>query len=176
MGSQSTKSGSNKNWRGYSGSYSIESVEKWVKEHYKDDLEKEMRDKFSYWDSLNEEEKKELRKVPEDNYKSKHKIKLKTVYYNYKAIGSHRFIELYVTCSGCSYSKYVRLDKTEDGKKNAVIFDGPFNVAGWWYWKYEPKETTFDDCMRYAKNARPGYHKLANNCADFARYIWNRLE
>ena len=117
MGSQGTSSCSDSNWRGYEGSESIDTVERWVKEHYKEDLEKEMKDKNFKWESLDEEKKKELLEVHEKKYKSIHKIKLSKVFYNYKAIGSHRFIELYVTCSGCSYSKYVRLDKTENGKK-----------------------------------------------------------
>ena len=173
MGSQSTKKSSNSNWRGYSGSQSTDSVRNEVYKHYKNDLEKEIEEK-----QLNKENPIDKIKIDEieENYKSKHKIKLSKVYYNYKAIGSHRFIELYLTCNCCSFSKYVRMDKTEDAKKNMVCFDNDFNEPGWWFWEYKPKRTDFEDCINYFNNGPTGYHLLLNNCADFARYIWNRLD
>ena len=173
MGSQSTNSGSDSNWRGYSGSESTDDVKNKVYKHYKNDLEEEIKKK-----KLNKENPIDKIKIDEieKNYESKHIIKLSKVYYYYKVIGSHRFIELYLTCNCCSFSKYVRMDKTEDAKKNMVCFDNDFNEPGWWYWEYVPKRTDFKDCIKYFNKADTGYHKLFNNCADFARYIWNRLD
>lgn len=173
MGSQSTKKSSNSNWRGYSGYQSTDSVRNEVYKHYKNDLEKDIEEK-----QLNKENPIDKIKIDEieENYKSKHKIKLSKVYYNYKAIGSHRFIELYLTCKYCSFSKYVRMDKTEDACKNMICFDNAFNEPGWWFWEYKPKRTDFEDCINYFNKGPTGYHLLLNNCADFARYIWNRLD
>jgi len=173
MGSQSTDSGSNSNWRGYSGSESTDSVKNEVYEHYKNDLEEEIKEK-----ELNKENPIDKIKIDKlkESYKSKHIIKLSKVYYNYKAIGSHRFIELYLTCNYCSFSKYVRMDKTNNGCKNMVCFNSAFTEPGWWWWEYVPKRTDFKDCIKYFDDADSGYHILTNNCADFARYIWNRLD
>ena len=105
-----------------------------------------------------------------------HTVVLSKIYYNYKAIGSHRFIELYLSCQNCGYSKYVRMDKTSNASKNIDYFSSPFNEKGWWWWEYKPKRTyTYDDCINLFDNAPSGYHLTKNNCADFARYIWNRI-
>ena len=105
-----------------------------------------------------------------------HNVVLSKIYYNYKAIGSHRFIELYFSCQNCGYSKYVRMDKTSNGSKNIDYFSNPFDEKGWWWWEKKPKRTyTYDDCINLFDNAPSGYHLTKNNCADFARYIWNRI-
>lgn len=106
-----------------------------------------------------------------------HNIYLYKIYYNYKAIGSHRFLELLFYCRNCSFSKYVRMDKTSDGSKNINYFNEPFKDKGWWWWKYIPKNTvTFEDCIRLFNNAPTGYNLARNNCADFAKYIWKRID
>ena len=105
-----------------------------------------------------------------------HNIYVDKMYWNYKAVGSHRFIELFFKCRNCCFSKYVRMDKTSDGSKKIDYFSDSFNEKGWWWWEYVPKRTDFKDCIKYFDDARSGYHKLFNNCADFARYIWNRLD
>ena len=73
------------------------------------------------------------------NNKSQHQIILSKAYYNYQVIGSHRFIELYLICNGCSFSAYVRMDKTTAGK-NISLFNQSFNESGWWFWEYVPKK------------------------------------
>ena len=75
-----------------------------------------------------------------------HTVVLSKIYYNYKAIGSHRFIELYLSCQNCGYSKYVRMDKTSNASKNIDYFSSPFNEKGWWWWEYKPTRTyTYDE-------------------------------
>ena len=105
-----------------------------------------------------------------------HNIYLDKMYWNYKAVGSHRFIELYFKCRNCCFSQYVRMDKTSDGCKNIDCFSDSFNEKGWWWWDYTPKYTvTFEDCIRLFYNAPSGYNLASNNCSHFADYIWQRI-
>lgn len=173
MGSSNNSSGSSSNWRGYTGSDSIGYVRDVVYNHYTNYSDyTEEKDKLDKNDYNYEQNLKRL----EEKYKSKHSIYIPVVYYNYKAIGSHRFIEIKLECRACSFTKYVRMDKTDDARKNIVCYNGPFNTSGWWWWEYKPRNTNFEDCIRYFNNAPSGYNLATNNCADFARYIWNRLD
>jgi hypothetical protein len=98
--------------------------------------------------------------------------------YNYKAVGSHRYIELRFDCGSCNYSKWVRTDKTSNGNKNISIADGPYNSEdGWWYWDFNPKYSySFSDFEKMFDDAPSGYHLTKNNCADYARYFWKRID
>ena len=49
--------------------------------------------------------------------------------YNYKAVGSHRYIELRFDCSRCNYSKWVRTDKTSNGNKNISLLVKSDNIV-----------------------------------------------
>ena len=68
------------------------------------------------------------------------------------------------------------MDKTSDKKKNIICFDNPFLFSGWWYWIYEPNNTTFEDCISLYNNGTIGYHLLINNCGYFMRDIWDRFD
>ena len=48
----------------------------------------------------------------------------------------------------------------------------------WTYFNYLIKKNkyfSYWDCLRLYHNAPSRYHLTPNNCADFARYIWNNI-
>ena len=111
----------------------------------------------------------------------KDRIYITDVWWNYKSAGKnnfHRFLEFRFICNYCGFSKYVRMDKVDDGTKNICCKDGLFNQSGLWYWHYNPKNNYYDidDLIKLFDNAPRGYNLLTNNCKHFAQYFWDNIK
>ncbi len=109
-----------------------------------------------------------------------HKYYVSSIHYYYQTIGSHRIIKIGLDCNKCCDGWWLYMDKTSDASKNIDISrEGLFKYLGsnyhWsrWDYYYDHKNFDYEDCLRLYHNAPSGYSFLLNNCADFARYIWN---
>ena len=109
--------------------------------------------------------------------KDNHTLYLKEVWWNYKYIGSHRFLEMKFQCNKCSYWKWVRTDKTDDGSKNIRVEDSIFKENGWQYFRKTPKKSySFGDIVNMYYSSPSGYNLASNNCMHYAYHFWNKIK
>ena len=95
----------------------------------------------------------------------------------YQRIGSHRVLQLDFYCKKCGKNKYIEMDKTTKGK-NINYARNDYDPPQWWHWKkINLKYTyTFIDILRYYNYAPNYYNWATNNCKDFAKSIYNKIE
>ena len=153
MGSKSSKEGCTMNDDGK------ESVINTIKHHYKP--------------KKNEDD-------PEEYCQYDDQIYMTDFWWNYKAAGKnnfHRFLEFKFVCNKCNFSKFVRTDKIDTGKKNICTADNLFKQSNLYYYHFTPKKNyyTIDNIIYLYDKARSGYNLFTNNCKDYAQYFWDNI-
>ena len=62
-------------------------------------------------------------------------------------------------------------------EKNIDYANNSYDPPQWWHWKKWPSYTyTFNDILRYFKNASNEYNWASNNCSHFAYEIWDKIK
>ena len=94
----------------------------------------------------------------------------------YQRVGSHRVLQLLFSCSKCGKDKTIEMDKSTT-EKNIDYANNSYDPPQWWHWRKWPSYTyTFNDILRYFKNASNKYNWASNNCSHFAHEIYDKIK